>query len=135
MLQFNETNTSPCCFITQGWKKHGNSCYLVNATQVAFKDQCNMTIRNRSVCYSAPFLLNHVWLLWEKRSHARSLLLCRFEQAFISRLLAEQIGRETQYFWIGLQDVKNTGEYRWQNQNSSAEMVRYTNWGWFEPGK
>lgn len=68
-------------------------------------------------------------------SHSPSLFLCRFEQAFISRLLGEQIGKVTQYFWIGLQDVKDTGEYRWQGQNGSTETVAFTNWGWFEPGR
>lgn len=71
----------------------------------------------------------------QKKSCALFLFLCRFEQAFINRLLGEQIGIETQYFWIGLRDLKNTGEYQWQKQNGSTEMVAYTNWGWFEHGK
>lgn len=103
--EVNDSETEPGCPAGQGWKRHGNSCYQINVTPVSFKDQCNMTVRNR------------------------------FEQAFISRLLGEQIGRETQYFWIGLQDLKNTGEYRWQGRDGSTEMVTYTNWGWFDPAR
>lgn len=60
------------------------------------------------------------------------LLFYRFEQAFINRLLAEQIGDEPQYFWIGLQDIKNTGQYQWLD--GPEGVVRYTNWQLFEPG-
>lgn len=61
-------------------------------------------------------------------------VLSRFEQAFISRLLRKQISVEPQYFWIGLQDIKNKGEYQWLSQDGTPGVVPYTNWGWLEPG-
>nr|XP_040060795.1 lymphocyte antigen 75 [Gasterosteus aculeatus aculeatus] len=99
----NKSATQTGCRFEDGWRRHGNSCYQVNPNQVFFKDRCNITVNNR------------------------------FEQAFISRLLREQIEAEPQYFWLGLQDVNNTGEYQFVSRNGTPGVVPYTNWGVFHP--
>ncbi|KAM8893708.1 lymphocyte antigen 75 [Spinachia spinachia] len=99
----NGSATQTGCRFEHGWRRHGNSCYQVNSNQVFYKDRCNITVKNR------------------------------FEQAFVSRLLRQQSDAEPQYFWLGLQDLNNTGEYQFVGRDGSSSVVPYTNWGWFEP--
>ncbi|XP_033846453.1 lymphocyte antigen 75 isoform X1 [Periophthalmus magnuspinnatus] len=91
------------CPFKDGWRRHGNSCYRLNTKQVPFEDHCNFTIRNR------------------------------FEQAFVNRLLADQISSEKQFIWIALKDYNNTGEYQWMTPDNPE--VTYTNWEPTEPGQ
>ncbi|XP_062383151.1 lymphocyte antigen 75 [Sardina pilchardus] len=81
------------------WRRHGDACYKVDPTPVSFKHSCNLTITDR------------------------------FEQVFINRLLREQLGSKTHYFWTGLLDIKGNREYGWTN----GDNVTFTNWGWGEP--
>uniref|UniRef100_A0A1A8R527 Lymphocyte antigen 75 n=3 Tax=Nothobranchius rachovii TaxID=451742 RepID=A0A1A8R527_9TELE len=101
--EVNESAAQVGCRHEDGWVRHGNSCYQVNTKQVFFKDHCNMTVRNR------------------------------FEQAFINSLIGKLISNKMQYFWIGLQDLKNRGQYQWMSQDGSPGVVSYTNWGFLEP--
>lgn len=89
------------CPFKDGWRRHGDSCYVLDSKQVPFEENCNFTIRNR------------------------------FEQAFVNRLLGEQIG--SKFFWIALKGTNNTGEYQWVTPDNPA--VTYTNWGTTEPGR
>uniref|UniRef100_A0A8C6SQX0 Lymphocyte antigen 75 n=1 Tax=Neogobius melanostomus TaxID=47308 RepID=A0A8C6SQX0_9GOBI len=91
------------CPFKDGWRRHGNSCYLLNTKQVSFEENCNFTIRNR------------------------------FEQAFVNRLLGEQMSSKPQFFWIALKDINNTGEYQWVTPDNP--VVTYTNWAATEPAR
>lgn len=42
---------------------------------------------------------------------------------------------EEKYFWTGLQDISSSGEYKWGSVDGKNEMLTYTNWGFFQPGK
>ncbi|XP_060797712.1 lymphocyte antigen 75 [Neoarius graeffei] len=101
----NESATEIGCPQDGNWRRYQNACYKVDAREVSYKNSCKVIINDR------------------------------FEQAFINSLLKEHVSRKHQYFWIGLQDTKGTGEYQWFSQSGQASRVLYTNWKWGEPGK
>ncbi|XP_069838885.1 secretory phospholipase A2 receptor isoform X2 [Dendropsophus ebraccatus] len=59
----------------------------------------------------------------------------RFEQAFINSLISSKIIPGDSYFWIALQDINKTGEYRWLLNGRENQDVRFTNWGTQEPSQ
>ncbi|KAL4608947.1 lymphocyte antigen 75-like [Arapaima gigas] len=101
--EVNDTVVTTGCPAGGEWKRHGNACYKVDTKEVLFKDRCNLTIMNR------------------------------FEQAFINSLLREQVTAATNYFWTGLQDIKNVGEYQWVTTEGPGDRVTFTNWNAYEP--
>lgn len=52
----------------------------------------------------------------------------RFEQAYVSSLI---YGWDGEYFWTALQDINETGAFRWL----SGDEVMYTHWNRDQPGK
>ncbi|XP_029113613.1 lymphocyte antigen 75-like isoform X1 [Scleropages formosus] len=99
----NDTAVATGCPAGKEWKRHGNACYKVDPREVLFKDRCNLSITNR------------------------------FEQAFINSLIREQATAVTSYFWTGLQDSKNVGEYQWMTTEGPGDRVTFTNWNIYEP--
>ena len=57
----------------------------------------------------------------------------RFEQAFITSMIRSVVKSERTYFWIGLQDLNNTGEYVWLTKDGKNHSVSYTNWNKHQP--
>ncbi|KAM8876936.1 lymphocyte antigen 75 isoform 1-T1 [Synchiropus picturatus] len=103
--EVNESLAEPGCRREDGWRRHGNSCYLLNSTLVSYKDRCDIVIRNR------------------------------FEQMFINQLVTQHMDSVSRQFWIGLQDVKGNGQYQWRSREGLTSDVTYTNWGQFEPDR
>ncbi|TRY88118.1 hypothetical protein DNTS_031498 [Danionella cerebrum] len=99
----NESAAEDGCLVEGNWKRHGDACYKVDTELVFYKNSCHISIKNR------------------------------FEQAFINSLLKEHISTEVQYFWMGLQDSKGSGEYQWISQDETIDRAMYTNWKWQEP--
>lgn len=61
-------------------------------------------------------------------SITRPCCLSRFEQAYVSSLI---YGWDGEYFWTALQDINETGAFRWL----SGDEVMYTHWNRDQPGK
>ncbi|KAM9305675.1 secretory phospholipase A2 receptor [Gastrophryne carolinensis] len=88
------SNGNPSCvsFSNMDWRRHGDSCYLINTTEVTFAERCNLTITNK------------------------------FEQEFLNSLIREQINRDRKYFWTSLQDPYQTGDYYWQTSHGEKNV-------------
>uniref|UniRef100_A0A3Q3JVM7 Phospholipase A2 receptor 1 n=1 Tax=Monopterus albus TaxID=43700 RepID=A0A3Q3JVM7_MONAL len=57
----------------------------------------------------------------------------RFEQAFVNSLLSESGANSSMYYWIGLMDQENKGEYSWLVHNGSSLPLTFTNWNKHQP--
>lgn len=133
----------------QGWKWHSPSCFWLGEDRVTYSDArklCSdygstlVTITNRSaprpgsqqpkdgVCPTAGFCVGWERGLGRARGLSSWLLPHRFEQAYVSSLI---YGWDGEYFWTALQDINETGAFRWL----SGDEVMYTHWNRDQPGK
>jgi len=48
-------------------------------------------------------------------------------------MIRSVVKSERAYFWIGLQDLNNTGEYVWLTKDGKNHSVSYTNWNKHQP--
>ncbi|NXA40941.1 MRC2 protein, partial [Eudromia elegans] len=90
----------------KGWKWHSPSCYWLGEDRVPYGDA-------RRLCsdYGSTLVT----------------ITNRFEQAYVSSLI---YGWESEYFWTALQDINETGAFRWL----SGDEVTYTHWNRDQPG-
>ncbi|XP_019409583.1 PREDICTED: secretory phospholipase A2 receptor isoform X2 [Crocodylus porosus] len=95
----------------EGWERHGGFCYKIDNTPRSFEQAS-------SGYYCPPTLLT---------------VKNRFEQAFINSIIYGMVKTEETYFWIGLQDLNNTGEYSWLMTDGKYQPVSYTNWNKYQP--
>uniref|UniRef100_A0A8C3LCY8 Secretory phospholipase A2 receptor n=1 Tax=Chrysolophus pictus TaxID=9089 RepID=A0A8C3LCY8_CHRPC len=95
----------------EGWERHGGYCYKIDSTPRSFE--------HASSGYFCPSALVSV--------------TNRFEQAFITSMIRSVVKLERTYFWIGLQDLNNTGEYFWLTTDGKNHSVSYTNWNKHQP--
>ncbi|XP_054627640.1 secretory phospholipase A2 receptor isoform X2 [Dunckerocampus dactyliophorus] len=95
----------------EGWKRHGHSCYTITSHEQTYKDA------------SSGYYCNAPLLTVENR----------FEQAFVNSLLSANGANSSMYYWIGLVDVENQGEYRWLHVNGSTLPLTFTNWNKHQP--
>ncbi|KAM4023825.1 lymphocyte antigen 75 [Anomaloglossus baeobatrachus] len=98
----NATSSDSGCPPDQNWRKHGEFCYLLSTTEVSYEAQCNLTVTNK------------------------------FEQEFLNSLIKKQNNIEGKYFWMGLRDVKMTGDYYWETANGAKDPT-YSNWNTHQP--
>ncbi|PKK19100.1 mannose receptor, C type 2 [Columba livia] len=90
----------------KGWKWHSPSCFWLGEDRVPYSDA-------RKTCsdYGSTLVT----------------ITNRFEQAYVSSLI---YGWDGEYFWTALQDINETGAFRWL----SGDEVMYTHWNRDQPG-
>ncbi|NXJ85344.1 MRC2 protein, partial [Trogon melanurus] len=90
----------------KGWKWHSPSCFWLGEDRVPYGDA-------RKTCsdYGSTLVT----------------ITNRFEQAYVSSLI---YGWDGEYFWTALQDINETGAFRWL----SGDEVMYTHWNRDQPG-
>ncbi|XP_074522887.1 secretory phospholipase A2 receptor [Halichoeres trimaculatus] len=95
----------------EGWKRHGHSCYTVTSHEQNFYDA-----------------------LYEYYCDAPLLTVeNRFEQSFVNSLLSASGADSTKYYWIGLMDHGEDGEYYWVPHKGSLMPLTFTNWNKHQP--
>uniref|UniRef100_A0A672YQF8 Phospholipase A2 receptor 1 n=1 Tax=Sphaeramia orbicularis TaxID=375764 RepID=A0A672YQF8_9TELE len=95
----------------EGWKRHGHACYFVTGHEQNYEDAL------MGYYCKAPLLT----------------VENRFEQAFVNSLLSESGANSSLYYWIGLFDQEQKGEYSWLPHNGSSLALTFTNWNKHQP--
>ncbi|XP_061200171.1 integrin beta-6 isoform X9 [Neopsephotus bourkii] len=109
--EFNNVSPELESSCPEGWERHGGYCYKIDSTPRSFEQA--------SSGYFCPSALVSV--------------TNRFEQAFINSMIQSMDKSERTYFWTGLQDLNNTGEYFWLSTEGRNHSVSYTNWNKYQP--
>ncbi|XP_054685920.1 secretory phospholipase A2 receptor [Grus americana] len=109
--EFNHVSPELESSCPEGWERHGGYCYKIDSTPRSFE--------HASSGYFCPSALVSV--------------TNRFEQAFINSMIRSVVKSERTYFWIGLQDLNNTGEYFWLSAAGKNRSMSYTNWNKHQP--
>ncbi|CAH2282335.1 macrophage mannose receptor 1-like isoform X2 [Pelobates cultripes] len=91
----------------KGWKRHGFYCYLISNSAESFSDA------NRTCQQNSAYLMT---------------VEDRYEQAYLTSLIGL---RPEKYFWTGLSDMGQRGNFTWTN----GEKVLFTHWDAQMPGR
>ncbi|KFP00022.1 Macrophage mannose receptor 1, partial [Calypte anna] len=105
--QASEKETIKDAGCQEGWKRYGFHCYLVGSALLMFLE-ANKTCE-------------------QSKAHLATVE-SRNEQAFLISLTGL---RSEKYFWIGLSNTKEQGNFRW----TTGETPLFTNWNTAMPGK
>uniref|UniRef100_A0A8C5T8B6 C-type lectin domain-containing protein n=1 Tax=Malurus cyaneus samueli TaxID=2593467 RepID=A0A8C5T8B6_9PASS len=100
-----DTIDDPGC--QKGWRRYDLHCYLVGSALLTFSEA------NKTCEQSKAYL---------------ATVESRNEQTFLISLMGL---RSEKYFWIGLSDTEERGNFRWTN----GEIPHFTHWNTAMPGK